>query len=245
MIRKHKKAFIILGIILAVVICLGTGFGIYVNDYYHMDDTAEKALQSDDDVSVMVSEKNDYTLFVPEDGYKDALIFYPGGKVEYQAYAPLMHVYAEKGIMCVLVKMPFNLAVFDQNKADDVLKEWKADKWYIGGHSLGGVMAASYASKHTGDIDGVILLGSYSTEDISNMHVCSLYGSEDHVLNKDSYNKNHDHLPENAVEEVLVGGNHSQFGSYGLQDGDGKAKISPEKQWEETVDYSLQMMDQK
>ncbi len=82
------------------------------------------------------------------------LIFYPGGKVEYTAYQPLMAACAERDILCVLVEMPFNLAVFDINAADGIQEQYpEVGHWYIGGHSLGGSMAASYLSKHTEKFD--------------------------------------------------------------------------------------------
>lgn len=240
--KKHKKLKIFCIVILSAFIILGVLFGCYVNDYYHMDNTAEKALQSTKTVTVKV--EKDRTVFEPEK-YDTGLVFYPGGKVEYQAYAPLMQKYAEKGILCVLVKMPFNLAVFDTEKAEDVIDDYgKVKNWYIGGHSLGGSMAAVCAAKNSDDFKGIIFLGSYTTENLKKTKLkgVSLYGSNDKVLNKENYRKYHENLPKNTVEEVLIGGNHSQFGSYGHQDGDGKAKITAEKQWEETVDYSISMM---
>ena len=105
--------------------------------------------------------------------------------MEHTAYAPLMKELAEKDILCVLVKMPFHLAVFDINAADGIREQFPEIKsWYIGGHSLGGSMAASYVSKHTEDFEGLVLLAAYSTEDLSDsgLKVLSVYGSEDGVL---------------------------------------------------------------
>ena len=41
-----------------------------------------------------------------------------------------------------------------------------------------------------------------------------------------------DGLLTGVVEQVIEGGNHSQFGSYGMQDGDTPAQITPEQQVE-------------
>ena len=240
--KKNRILKIICITLLSIVIVIGAVFGVYVHDYYHMNRTAEKALKSTD--TITVKEEKDRTVFEPEK-YDTGLVFYPGGKVEYQAYAPLMQDYAKKGILCVLVKMPFNLAVFNTNKAEHVIDDYtKVKNWYIGGHSLGGSMAALCASKNSDDFKGIIFLGSYTTKDLknTNLKAVSLYGSEDQVLNRESYQKYHDNLPENTIEEILIGGNHSQFGSYGHQDGDGTATISAEKQREETVDYSMEIM---
>ena len=61
------------------------------------------------------------------------LIFYPGGKVEYKAYEPLMKALASEGVMCVLVEMPFHLAVLDVNAAEGIQEMYPDIKnWYIG-----------------------------------------------------------------------------------------------------------------
>ena len=126
--------------LLAVLLAVYVAFGVYVNDYYHADPAAEDALVSDDVVSV--TEQNGNWVFAPESPTA-GLIFYPGGKVENTAYAPLLHDLAEDGILCVLVKMPCNLAVLGMNAADGIPECFpEVTDWYIGGHSLGGAMAA-------------------------------------------------------------------------------------------------------
>ena len=128
--------------------------------------------------------------------------------------------------------MPFHLAVFNINGADGIIDHYDIDNWYIGGHSLGGSMAASYVSNHLDDYNGLILLASYSTEDLSQSNLCvlSIYGSEDNVLSLDKYKENMINLPLGFVEQVIDGGNHAYFGSYGEQSGDGTARISYNEQ---------------
>ena len=160
--------------------------------------------------------------------------------MEYTAYAPLMHELADNGILCILLHMPGNLAVLDADAADGYAGQYSnVTDWYIGGHSLGGVMAASYAAKHADAFGGVILLASYSTADLSDLGltVLSVYGSEDGVLKLDKYADNRKHLPADVVEEVIDGGCHAYFGSYGAQDGDGVPRITNEEQIHTTVDY--------
>ena len=171
-------------------------------------------------------------LFAPPNP-KAGLIFYPGGKVEYTAYAPLMRACAEKGILCVLVKMPCNLAVLDMNAADGIAGQYPdIDAWYIGGHSLGGAMAAAYAADHSGELDGLILLAAYSTKDLSGsgLEVLSVYGSEDRVLDLEKYREYRKNLPDGVAEIVIDGGCHAGFGSYGPQKGDGTPAITNEEQ---------------
>ena len=126
--------------LLAVLLAVCVAFGVYVSDYYHVDPAAEDAMVSDRFVSV--TEQDGNWVFAPESPTA-GLIFYPGGKVENTAYAPLLHDLAEDGILCVLVKMPCNLAVLDMNAADSIPERFsEVTDWYIGGHSLGGAMAA-------------------------------------------------------------------------------------------------------
>ena len=231
---KKKRLWIIP---LAVLVLLAVLFLGYTGQYYRADGTAEQALASDDSVTV---EQTDYGWFFDGPSETDALVFYPGAKVEETAYAPLLHRLAGEGMDVCLVRMPFRLAVFGQDRAADVLDRYSYDRWYIGGHSLGGAMASGYASKHGDALDGVILLASYTVKELEDgLNTVLIYGSEDGVLNMDSYEKSRSNLPENAVEHVIQGGNHAQFGSYGKQKGDGEASISPEKQIEETVSVIL------
>ena len=176
--------------------------------------------------------ENHAMVFSPENATA-GLIFYPGGKVEYTAYIPLMEACASKGIFCVLMEMPFNLAVFDIDAAEGYSEKYpQIESWYIGGHSLGGSMAASYLADHTEDFEGLILLGSYSTADLSHtdLRVLSVYGSEDGVLNRKKYEKNLSNLPKDFRETVIQGGCHAYFGMYGEQKGDGTPTISPKEQ---------------
>ncbi len=239
----RKALRLVLGIFLAVIIAGAAAFAVYVSDYYHADETAAQALVSDGTVTV-TRLTDTLTVFAPEDP-RAGLIFYPGGKVEHTAYAPLLRACARRGVLCVLVRMPCNLAVLNADGADGVRERFpEIDRWYIGGHSLGGAMAASYAAKHAEDLDGLVLLAAYSTEDLtrSGLAVCSITGSEDGVLNREKYDADRANLPADTVEIVLDGGCHAGFGSYGPQAGDGTPRISGAEQVEQTADALARMM---
>ena len=118
--------------------------------------------------------------------------------------------------------------------------------WYIGGHSLGGSMAAACAEKHGDLFEGLVLLASYSTKNLtdSDLRVLSVYGTEDGVLNRENYSESRGNLPETTVEAVLDGGNHACFGSYGSQEGDGAARISPQEQMKKTAALLLAFFEE-
>lgn len=233
--RKRRRLWIALGAVLAVILLMCAGFAAYVGDYYHADETAVQAMAAVDEVAVSKTAGDDL-VFTPPDP-QAGLIFYPGGKVEYIAYAPLMRACAERGILCVLVKMPCNLAVLDMGAADGIVEQYpEIGAWYIGGHSLGGAMAAAYAADHSGELNGLILLAAYSTKDLkgSSLDVLSVYGSEDRVLNREKYGEYRENLPAEATEYVIEGGCHAGFGNYGPQKGDGEPMIFDREQIAQT-----------
>ena len=232
--KKNLKWIIpvfVLGLITAV-------FLIYTGTYYHADETAKAALQSDETVSVVQTE---YGWFFDGPSEENLLVFYPGAKVEETAYAPLLHGLADQGMDVCLVKMPFRLAVFGAEKANDVLALYDHENKYIGGHSLGGAMAANYASEHGGQLSGVILFAAYPTKPLEDhLILLSIYGSEDGVLNMGKVSAGREYAPSNYFESVIEGGNHAQFGNYGAQKGDGTARISAEEQLQLTIELIRQ-----
>jgi hypothetical protein len=195
---------------------------VYTLDYYRADDTAKAAVTLENGRVKMLGDMN---VFMPEKAADTGtgFIFYPGGKVEAAAYAPLLSQLSQKGFTCVLLKMPFNLAVFDVNAADKVYSEFpQIKKWYLGGHSLGGAMASSYVGKNSDKLSGLILLGAYPVND-STLPTLVLYGSEDINLDLTKLE-----AVKNKIE--ISGGNHAYFGDYGEQKGDGIAAITRAEQ---------------
>lgn len=235
--KKSKLLWIVLSFFCIVILLACVGFAVYVSSYYRADEDAVQAMGVIDDISVTKADK-DAIVFSPSEP-KAGLIFYPGGKVEYTAYSPLMRACAEQGILCVLVKMPCNLAVLDMNAADGIAEQYpEIDNWYIGGHSLGGAMAAAYAAEHSSNLDGLLLLAAYSTKnlDASGLKILSVYGSEDRVLNLEKYEEYRTNLPADTVEAVIDGGCHAGFGNYGPQKGDGIPMITHEEQIARTAE---------
>lgn len=171
---------------------------------------------------------------------KVGIAFYPGGNVEYIAYAPLMAELAKQGYLCLLIRMPADLAMLNQNVGVKLRNQYEEiPHFYLAGHSLGGVTASMTLASNLEEFDGLILLAAYSTKDLSECGktVISIYGSEDGVLNRDTYNQNKKYLPADLHEYIIEGGNHSGFGYYGHQDGDNEATISGAEQREKAVEY--------
>ena len=217
-----------------ILILLAGGILLYTADFYHADPVALETLNSADGVAITPT---DYGWFFDGPSEEKAMIFYPGGKVEEAAYAPLLRQLAAEGMDACLVRMPLHLALLGIQKADTVMAKHRYEHWYIGGHSLGGVSAAFYAANNTEKLDGVILLAAYPVKQLNNrLKTVMIYGSEDKVLNMVEFAEHRVLASTDAVVTCIAGGNHSQFGSYGIQKGDGIAQITPEEQIRKTVE---------
>ena len=210
---------------------------LWVTDCYHADAEAIQALQTDSAVTVTVRE---YGWMFDGPSGDTLLVFYPGARVEATAYAPLLREIAAAGVDVYLVNMPLRLAFFGTNRADDIFRDNAYTHRYIGGHSLGGAMAAVYASDHPDSVEGVILLAAYPSKPLSESVRCiMIYGSEDGVLNMTRIREADTYVAGTLRECVISGGNHAQFGCYGAQRGDGAAKITAEEQRKATVEHIL------
>ena len=225
---KKRIKIVVLSIFTILILASG-GFFVYASDYSHADQAAMALAQDQTQVTL----QGDLLILDPAVPGDNGLIFYPGGKVEAEAYLPLLDQLRDQGITCVLVKMPFNLAVFNKNGGEaafDARPEIK--RWLIGGHSLGGVMASSFAVDHPDQIEGVVLLGAYVYGGWSPDKALTIYGSQDQVLDQTKVDYDTNVL-------VIEGGNHANYGNYGKQKGDGTATISAKEQQKLTVDAIL------
>lgn len=231
--KKHNKIHLIWIIPLLCLAILTIVFLIYASSYFHADQTALDALGSDELVKVSEAE---YGWFFDGPSEENVYIFYPGAKVEETAYAPLLHQLAENDMDVCLVKMPLRFAFLGLNKAESIIQNNKYDHYFIGGHSLGGAMAAVYAANHSETIDGVIHFASYSTKELDDsMMEIVIYGTEDKIVSRKSIEKGREIAPDRYYEYTIDGGNHAQFGNYGNQPGDGTASISAQDQQSEAI----------
>lgn len=230
--KQHKTLKITLLTLVAIIALSAIAFIIYASDYYHADDVAVAVLSRNNGIEVV----DNLTIISPSTPSDVGLIFYPGAKVEHTVYLPILNKLRQNGITCVLIKMPFNFAFFDANAADrvyEILPNIK--KWYIGGHSLGGAMASSYASNNPDKVAGLILLGAYIYGDYPPQKSLTIYGTFNSNLEKDI------NYTQNIV--VIDGGNHAQFGNYGKQSGDPDATISTEEQQDMAVNAIIDFIN--
>ena len=194
------------------------------------------ALQSDDQVRV---EHDRWLVFAPvSDVPGTGLIFYPGAKVDPRAYAVTARSIAEQGYLVAVVPMPLNLAVFAPNRASDVIAAYPAiQHWAVGGHSLGGAMAARFASRQPSLVDGLVLWAAYPADDLSQyeLQAASISGTRDGLATEPKIAASKVLLPAATRWVPIMGGNHAQFGSYGPQAGDSPATIDIKEQQAQVV----------
>lgn len=242
----NKKLFSRKRLLIAAAVILGAAalaLFIYLRPY-PPDEAARKSMTESGAV-----EEDNWLVFQAAQEQGPSVVFYPGGLVEEQAYAPLAQGLAEKGFTTYIVKMPVNLAVLAPDRAEKILEENPDEEFVIGGHSLGGSMASRYAAENAEAVQGVFFLASYPDEggrlDQTGLPVLSITAGRDGVLNRDNYNEAAAYLPDETESEDLTGGNHAGFGSYGPQKGDGEAVISSAEQTNRTVEIMDKwLMDQ-
>lgn len=220
--------------LIAIIVILVGSFGfLYSKGWIH------KTFEAGGTATSMLQEakSQEPLAYIPDDP-KAGIIFYPGGLVDHLAYAPLLAELEDRGIAAIMLKTKTGLPMFESGIAEGVKDEYpEVQTWYIAGHSMGGIAAASFLAEHPEDFCGLILLASYSTKDISDLATKALliYGTEDGEMNREMYEENKVLLP-NYEEYIIKGGCHSYFADYGLQGEETKPSISPEKQWKLTAD---------
>ncbi|CAG9620517.1 alpha/beta fold hydrolase [Sutcliffiella rhizosphaerae] len=232
--KWQKVSLVASGIVCSIVVI--TCVYLWATPYKLID---ENSLKSDE--NVMVKDSNNWITFFPSENNDEAgVIFYPGGRVEANAYAPIARRVAEQGVPFIIAKMPLHLAVLSSNKADTILEKFDEREWVLAGHSLGGAMAARYVKHNPDRVSGLILLAAYPAEgdDLTDFagEVLTIKGQLDGVINEERLTESDHLLPSQTSTIIIQGGNHSQFGDYGLQNGDNEAKITKEEQWNRIVE---------
>lgn len=243
MMRKFKWRWLLLALVMLLVMLL-SGFVIWASDALQPMDEALTALQPDSQIDITT--ENGWYVFRPVgESATTGLIFYPGGKVDARAYAPYAREIAGQGYLVVITPMPLNLAVFGVNTANDVIAAFpEIQRWAVGGHSLGGSMAARYVQANPATMDGLVLWASYPDIDLSTLPISavSIYATQDGLAQVATVENSATLLPADAVFVSIEGGNHGQFGWYGVQSGDNPAAISRSDQEKQTVQATVDLL---
>jgi predicted esterase len=143
--------------------------------------------------------------------------------------------------------MPLNLAVFGVNTANDVIKSYpQVSYWAIGGHSLGGTMAAQFAYENPAKIKGLVLWAAYPSSGVdlskSDLSVTTIHGTDDGLVSNAQIDDSLKFLPPSTIRVDISGGNHAYFGWYGNQAGDNQAIITRESQQNQTITATINLL---
>ncbi len=231
---------------LVVLLVLGVGvFALWVSDPYEaLPGSVERAEEA---VEVTVGEDG-VVLEPPEGEVERAVVFYPGARVEPEAYAATWApVVAETGVGVVIARMPLNLAVLAPGRAEEMTDRFEAREWYVGGHSMGGAMAAYAAGGDGLTTEGLILWGSYAVAgaglaERGDQRVLSVSASEDLLVDPGTVRDRSGDLPDGAVTVEIDGMNHAQFGDYGPQTADGTPQIRNAEAWERLAEETAEFL---
>lgn len=242
-----RRILIRLGVILLIVLVIAVvGFVAWATTPAGtVMEEALAALETSDTVTVLT---DPWLTFAPAEPADTGLIFYPGGRVLPESYAPAARAIAEAGYLVVVPAMPLNLAVFAPGVAADVIAAHpEVTRWVIGGHSLGGAMAANFAHANPGAVQGIVLWASFpqasDTLVDSDLVAASIYGTLDGLASVDDIDASRPYLPDTTTFVAIEGGNHAQFGYYGRQGGDLEATITREEQQAQAVAATLAVLE--
>jgi len=242
-------------ILRALWITFGILFTLWMANSFRARGFDKSILESDSQITI--EETKHFLSFQPHASSQPVgLIFFPGGMVQPEAYAPMSRTIAEQDYNVFIVKLPFGSAPLKSQEADvmnQALEIMSANEsiqyWVVGGHSRGAAIASRFAYKYGDSFDGLILIGtSHPKEaafDLSNstLFVTKIYATHDGLASMDEVKANAVYLPANTTWALIEGGNHSQFGYYGSQLGDSTATISREQQQELLVQAILSALD--
>lgn len=193
-----------------------------------------------------VQQEDGRLVFQPSSPTDRGLIYYPGGLVDPEAYAVTAQGIADAGYLVVVPKMPLNLAFTGINRADGIMADYpEIESWVIGGHSLGGAMAAEYAKNNVDNLDGLILFASYPAnyDDFIDFPIPILTITASRDPGSTNQKGFYEAIADSAELYVIEGGNHRQYADYSYQRNDGVATISAAEQQDQIIVVTVQFLD--
>ena len=208
-------------------------------------DDALAALESDSLVQV---DDEPWLIFTPlETEPTVGLIFYPGGRVDPRGYSPLLRQIAEKGYLVVVPSMPINMAIFNTGAAERIIEYFsEIETWAIAGHSVGGTSAAIFTANNPDKIDGLAIWASYPADstDLSSLDlpVYTIYGELDEGVDREGVGARKHLLPPDAVYVEIAGGDHHQFGTYLVKEGEDRSTTPRDVQQTQIIQATLDLL---
>lgn len=174
------------------------------------------------------------------------LVFQPGAKVDPRAYVPLLSSVSQQGFLVVVVKQPFNIGFLATGAPAGIIDDHpEVTSWAVGGHSLGGVAAGSYAGRLPTPVVGLLFWASYPLGSLADrdLVVASVSGTRDGLSTPEDIEASRPLLPPSTTFVAIEGAVHSFFGDYGEQSGDGTPTVSRAEAQDQIVGASVALLD--
>lgn len=248
--KKIEKHRLPLTAVLVAILVAGLGVAAWFIRPQQVMSEVSRSLEGTESITISEFKLDNVEgiLLKPDKGPKQvSVVFYPGARVPAKAYAPTAIEIAREGYEVFLVRMPLNLAILGWKKAGKIISSQnRTRRWVLAGHSMGGAMAARFISKTDYPVSGLVLWAAYPPEGsrfASNLKVLSITGGKDKIISEKKVERSRRQFPESAEFIEIEGGNHSQFGWYGFQSGDGQATISRRRQTEIVARLTTEFLD--
>lgn len=229
-----KWLFRIAMTVFALLVMAIVSFVVYAQFDYGPSETLAEIV----DVSAIESD-GEGLIFQPESPNGKGVILYQGAKVQEEAYAYLGQSLSEQGFVVSIPQLPLNFGILGSGTAGAVIEEHpEVEKWFLGGHSLGGVAASFYAEDPSKKLAGLYFLGAYPASDFSEseLPMLSIYGELDGLSTIEDIEKSRELFSAESGFVEIKGGNHAQFGLYGEQKGDNPAEITAMDQQDQVAE---------
>ena len=241
-VRIRRGIFLVLAMVILGAVVWGVRWATYARPPLP---EAIQALKSDGRVEVITEP---WLTFTPQMPPGTGFVFYPGGRIDPRGYASLMKALASNGYLVVVPKMPINMAAFRPNVAAQIMAAYpEIDRWVIGGHSVGGAMAAQFTHTHSESIDGLAIWASYppGNADLSDLAlpVLSIYGSRETTVTDESVREREHLLPADTRYVRIEGGDHHQFGSYEIEPDEHRATVDRAIQHDQIIQQTLDLLE--
>lgn len=209
--------------------------------YSPIEFAVKETFQITNEVNI-VHEQGAYWAWYPKQPWNEKIvgyIFHPNIWYDERAYAPVARALAFSGIPTFILDVPVSFSFLTPYRADTVLRDFpNITSWIVGGHGIGGQVAAHYAQarRHIGPVDGLALFASapaplFTDLSLSGIKAISAWGSLDGIFSRIEWEDGKKMLPPDADFRELQGGNHANW-AYLInpQAGDGAATVTRDAQ---------------
>ena len=230
---RKKKIWMIAAIVIAVMLLVAAFF--YTPALPEAAEIAKQMKDVDGDL-----------YFYGDSGV--GFIIYPGAKADERSYAYIAQQLNAEGHTAVIPNIPLHMSVWGPEQGLEIIEDNpEVEKWFLIGHSLGGLPISQIAAKQPEKLEGIAFVASLMICDLSDTDLSAIRITAEHdsVMPDKMMESNLDYLPENSTSVMIEGANHNQFGAYWHPGFDGKATITWKEQQDQMISLILDFFDEQ